>query len=60
MAKQKPLKRNPYAIDPLMKKGGVHEKTNKTKRQKEKMAWRKEARKCEPFFRLMFINRLVY
>ncbi|TCS44041.1 hypothetical protein [Reinekea marinisedimentorum] len=50
MAKQKPLKRNPYAFDPIMKKGGVHEKTTKAKRRKDKMAWRKEARKCEPFF----------
>jgi hypothetical protein len=49
MARQKPLKRNPYAFDPIMKKGGVHEKTTKAKRQKEKMAWRKEARNSEPF-----------
>ena len=29
-------RRNPLALNPLMHKGGVHEKSNKAKRQAEK------------------------
>ncbi|MFQ3229303.1 hypothetical protein [Reinekea sp.] len=47
---QKQHKRNPYAFDPIMRKGGVHEKTNKAKRQNEKAKWRKAAHNSEPFF----------
>lgn len=34
--------RNPYAFDPIMKKGGVHEKTEKAKRKKMKDTIKKE------------------
>jgi len=46
---QKQLKRNVYAFDPIMKKGGVHEKTNKAKRKNDKMKWRKAAHNSEPY-----------
>ena len=29
-------RRNPLALNPLLRKGGVHEKSNKAKRQAEK------------------------
>lgn len=34
--------RNPLHDHPLMRKGGVHDKTNKQKRKSEKWAWRKQ------------------
>jgi len=34
--------RNPFAVDPLMKKGGVHEKTFKAKRKSDKTLLRKQ------------------
>lgn len=47
--KLKPAKvRNKYAFDPLMKKGGVHEKTTKAKRQKDKQNFKRELKKL-PF-----------
>ncbi|MBU2864217.1 hypothetical protein KO489_10210 [Reinekea forsetii] len=52
---QKQHKRNPHAFAPIMKKGGVHEKTNKAKRQKEKMQSRKEAHNRGPFFWLFIL-----
>ncbi|WP_163830645.1 hypothetical protein [Spartinivicinus ruber] len=36
MAKRKISWRNPIAISPLLKKGGVHEKSNKAKRVRKK------------------------
>ena len=42
MAKQK--RRNPYAFDPIMRKGGVHEKSNKAKRSAAKRATEKLVR----------------
>lgn len=36
MAKRRISWRNPIAISPLLKKGGVHEKTNKAKRINKK------------------------
>lgn len=50
MAKKKKAKktallltpRNPFATDPLMKKGGAHEKTFKSKRNKQKTQLRKQ------------------
>ena len=39
MAKQK--RRNPHAINPIMRKGGVHEKSNGAKRKAAKLATRK-------------------
>ena len=46
---QEQKKRNIYAFDPIMKKGGVHEKTEKAKRRKEKMTWKKTAHLGESF-----------
>jgi hypothetical protein len=51
---QKQSKRNKYAFDPIMAKGGVHEKTNKAKRRNEKMKWRKAAHTSEPFFCIFY------
>lgn len=34
--------RNPMALSPLLKKGGRHEKSNKAKRRKDKVAFKKE------------------
>ncbi len=50
MAKRKKAKqpklqitpRNPFATDPLMKKGGVHQKTFKSQRKNSKNALRKQ------------------
>lgn len=36
--------RNPFHDHPLMRKGGLHEKTNKAKRKGEKQTLRKEWR----------------
>ncbi|MDN3647356.1 hypothetical protein QWZ13_00370 [Reinekea marina] len=55
---QKQHKRNPHAFAPIMKKGGVHEKTNKAKRQKEKMQWRKEAHNRGSFFWASIVRQL--
>ena len=41
MAKQK--RRNPHAFHPIMRKGGVHEKSNGAKRKAAKLATRKLA-----------------
>jgi hypothetical protein len=37
-------RRNPVAQAAIMRKGGVHDKTNKAKRQKEKQKLRKKIR----------------
>ena len=42
MAKQQ--RRNPYAFDPIMRKGGVHGKTRKAQRSAAKRAVRKLVR----------------
>lgn len=39
MAKQK--RRNPHAVNPIMRKGGVHEKSNGAKRNAAKVATKK-------------------
>jgi hypothetical protein len=36
--------RNPIARAAILRKGGVHDKTNKAKRQKRKQAFKKEVR----------------
>jgi hypothetical protein len=36
--------RNPVARAAILRKGGVHEKTNKAKRQKSKQAFKKQVR----------------
>ena len=44
-----PKRRNPLALNPLMRKGGVHEKSRKAKRRAQKQSTRKlvdEA--CQP------------
>ncbi|AJQ92346.1 hypothetical protein [Gynuella sunshinyii] len=48
--KTKQKKRNVYAIDPIMRKGGVHEKSTKAKRQKDRMKLQKEAANWQPYF----------
>jgi hypothetical protein len=53
---QKQQKRNQFAFDPIMRKGGVHDKSNKAKRKGEKMKWRKAAHTSEPFFCLFKLN----
>jgi len=40
--KRKARMRNPLHDHPLMRKGGVHDKTNKQKRKGEKQKWKKE------------------
>ena len=43
MSKQNQQKqRNPFHDHPMMKKGGIHEKTNKQKRKGDKQKWKKE------------------
>lgn len=34
--------RNPFHDHPLMRKGGVHDRTNKQKRKSDKQDWKKE------------------
>lgn len=41
---QAPKRRNWTAIAPIMRKGGVHEKSNKAKRQKDKQAFKRKIR----------------
>ena len=40
----KPDRRNPFAFDPIMRKGGVHQKTNKAKRKTDKQRQQQEMR----------------
>ena len=53
MAKQK--RRNPHAFNPIMRKGGVHEKSNKAKRKAAKLATGKlvSETRCGAFYRIM-------
>ncbi|HPQ96862.1 MAG: hypothetical protein KDI44_00825 [Thiothrix sp.] len=37
--KQRPSRTNPVARAPILRKGGVHEKSNSTKRQADKRQW---------------------
>lgn len=46
--KVKQKKRNPLAFDPIMRKGGVHEKSTKAKRRKDKLKMQKEAANWQP------------
>lgn len=52
--KAKSKVRNLHAIAPIMLKGGVHQKSNKSNRQKEKMKLKnklqKEAANWQPYF----------
>ena len=41
-SKRKSKSRNPFHDHPLMRKGGIHEKTNKQKRKGVKQKWKKE------------------
>ncbi|SBS25741.1 hypothetical protein MSP8887_00252 [Marinomonas spartinae] len=54
--KVKQKKRNPYAFDPIMRKGGVHEKTNKAKRRKHKLQMQKEAANWQPYLFLTLLK----
>lgn len=47
----KPI-RNRVARAPIMRKGGVHEKSNKAKRQQDKRSFKRKmrARDYDPFF----------
>lgn len=40
--KRKAMARNPFHDHPLMRKGGVHEKSNKAKRKAEKLRLKQE------------------
>ena len=53
MAKQK--RRNLHAINPIMRKGGVHEKSNGAKRKAAKLATKKLAgeSRCGALYRLL-------
>lgn len=55
--KVKQKKRNPYAFDPIMRKGGVHEKTNKAKRRKHKLQMQKEAANWQPYSFLVLLKK---
>ncbi|TQV69916.1 hypothetical protein FKG94_22450 [Exilibacterium tricleocarpae] len=61
MAKQK--RRNPYACDPIMRKGGVHEKTHKAKRNAAKRAIRQQVRErrgdAPVFYALFEVDRFT-
>ncbi|WP_020410777.1 hypothetical protein [Hahella ganghwensis] len=37
-------KRNPHACNPIMRKGGVHQKSNSAKRAKDKRQLKEQAR----------------
>lgn len=53
--------RNPFAFDPIMKKGGVHEKTTKAKRKASKQEMKRELKQL-PFslpIILLFKERLT-
>ena len=52
--KTKQKKRNVYAMDPIMRKGGVHEKSTKAKRKKDKLKLQKEAANWQPY---LFVAR---
>ena len=45
-------RRNPLHNHPLLSKGGVHRKTNKAKRQQEKMKMKKELLPQSKFSRI--------
>ena len=47
--KAKQQKRNGHAFAPIMKKGGVHQKTNKAIRKKDKRNMQKEAANWQPY-----------
>jgi len=55
--KVKQKKRNPYAFDPIMRKGGVHEKTTKAKRRKHKLQMQKEAANWQPYLFLTLLKK---
>ena len=60
MAKQK--RRNFHAIHPIMRKGGVHEKSNGAKRKAARLATRKlvsESRCDAPVLRLFHWSQLL-
>jgi hypothetical protein len=42
-----PKKRNPLAMNPLMKKSHAHQKSNKSKRGQEKQKLKKELKKSQ-------------
>ncbi len=44
MAKKPAKKRNPHACNPIMRKGGVHQKSIGAKRAEEKRQWRNHSR----------------
>lgn len=50
--------RNPYAFDPIMRKGGVHEKTTKAKRKNAKQYMKRELNQL-PFDFYGAINGIV-
>lgn len=61
MAKAK--KRNPYAFDPLMKKGGVHASSEKAKRKQDKQNLKKaliDSNDSAFFSSLIFALRALY
>lgn len=45
--KYNPKPRNLVALNPLLRKGGAHEKTNKAQRQHQKQALRKQLRSAD-------------
>ncbi|WP_428244028.1 hypothetical protein [Gynuella sp.] len=57
--KTKQKKRNIYAIDPIMRKGGIHEKSTKAKRQKDRVKLQKEAANWQPLFFVLKYFRLA-
>ena len=62
MVKQKPSapvkRRNPLHDAPLLRKGGVHDKSNKARRQQDKAALRKEwCSPCVCLLKTLFLVR---
>ena len=56
MAKAKRKTRNPLHDHPLMKRGGVHGKSNKALRQQDRQALRRQWRYSKVIFGLLLIN----
>ncbi|PVZ67640.1 hypothetical protein [Pelagibaculum spongiae] len=57
----KPDRRNPFAFDPIMRKGGVHQKTNKAKRKTDKQRQQQEMRSQlnKSSWRCSFFNKTL-
>ena len=53
-------RRNPFAFDPIMRKGGVHDIPHKVKRKKEKMAMKKALSKREFDGAFSYLSQMLF